>query len=268
MLYPHAPRRLAIAMRALLIAAIAATVTVAPTSAATSASEAEAMIVGWVNSARADRGLVPLRTDPDLASIAGLRASRMASANVMNHTVGGNLAGQLKWYGVRWYRYGENVGYTSAGWTVDAARSLYRSWMNSAPHRANLLSSRFNYVGVGLALRSSNSRTFGAMVFTESPDHTRPVARVTGTARSGSTIYWSWNGYDPRLQTHTAGLRDYDVQYRSGSGSWVMLRDNTTARSVRLSNRATGRMYYIRVRATDRRGNVGAWSSESRIWVP
>lgn len=268
MLYSPAPRRLALAMRALLIAALAATFVAAPTSAATSAAEAEAMIVGWVNAARADRGLAPLRTDSDLIAIAGLRASRMASANVMNHTVGGDLAAQLKWYGVRWYRYGENVGYSSAGWTVDAARALYRAWMNSSPHRANLLSSRFNYVGVGLALRSSNSRTFGAVVFTESPDHTRPVARISTTARSGTTVYWSWNGYDPRLQTHTAGLRDYDVQYRSGSGSWVMLRDNTTARSVRLTNRAAGRMYYIRVRATDRRGNVGAWSSESRIWVP
>jgi hypothetical protein len=47
-----------------------------------------------------------------------------------------------------------------------------------------------------------------------------------------------------------------------------MLRDNTTSRSVTLRDRPGGRSYSIRVRATDRRGNVGAWSSESRIWVP
>ncbi|MGH2475083.1 MAG: CAP domain-containing protein [Candidatus Limnocylindrales bacterium] len=268
MQYPPAPRRLAIAMRAMLIAALAATFFAAPTSAATSASSAEAMIVGWVNNARADRGLRPLRTDADLVAISGLRASRMASANVMNHTVGGNLKSQLAWYDVAWYRYGENVAWSSAGWTVDAARAIYRSWMNSSSHRALLLSSRFNYIGVGLAYRSSNRRTFGSAVMTESPDHTRPVARVKSATRSGDDVAWTWNGYDPVLQTHTAGLRDYDVQYRIGSGSWVMLRDNTTSRSLTLANRPGGRSYSIRVRATDRRGNVAAWSSESRIFVP
>jgi uncharacterized protein YkwD len=268
LLYSPAPRRLAIAMRALLIAAMAATFFAVPTSAATSASDAEAMIVGWVNSARADRGLRALRTDADLIAISGLRASRMASANVMNHTVGGNLRAQLDWYHVAWYRYGENVAWSSAAWTVDAARAIYRSWMNSSSHRALLLSSRFNYIGVGLAYRSSNGRTFGSAVMTESPDHTRPVARVKSATRSGDDVSWTWNGYDPLLQTHTAGLRDYDVQYRVGSGSWSLWRDNTTSRSLTIANRAGGQSYSIRVRATDRRGNVGAWSSESRIFVP
>lgn len=268
MLYSPARRRLAIAMRAMLIAALAATFIAVPTSAATSASDAEAMIVGWVNSARADRGLRPLRTDADLARISGLRASRMASANTINHTVGGNLPAQLKWYGVRYYRYGENVGWSSSGWPVNSARAIFRMWMNSYSHRALLLSSRFNYIGIGLALRSSNGRTFSSAVMTEAPDHTRPVARVKSASRSGDDVSWTWNGYDPVLQTHQAGMRDYDVQYRIGSGSWSMLRDNTTSRSVTLRDRPGGRSYSIRVRATDRRGNVGAWSSESRIWVP
>ena len=91
------PRRLAIAMRATLVAALAATLLAAPTSAATSASQAEAMIVSWVNKDRAAAGLAPLRTDGDLASIAGLRAKRMADNNVLNHTIGGNLASQLNY---------------------------------------------------------------------------------------------------------------------------------------------------------------------------
>jgi uncharacterized protein YkwD len=255
-------------MRALLLAALAASFLAVPTRAATTASQAEAMLIGWVNTARADRGLAPLRSDADLASISGLRASRMAANNVMNHTIGGNLEAQLRWYGVRWYRYGENVGWSSSGWPADSARAIYRMWMNSSSHRALLLSSRFNYIGVGLAYRSSNGRTFASAVMTESPDHTKPIARVTGASRSGDDVRWTWNGYDPRLQTHTAGLRDFDVLYRVGSGTWSLLRDNTTSTSLTLWNRPSGRSYSIRVRATDRRGNVGAWSSESRVWVP
>ncbi len=261
-------RWLAIATRATLIAAKAATLFAAPTSAATTASDAEAMIVGWVNNDRVSRGLKPLRRYGPLASIAGLRASRMAAANSMSHTVGGNLSSQLSAYRVSWYGYGENIGWSTAAWTVDAARAMYRAWMGSSAHRALFLSDRFNYIGLGLAYRSSNRKTFGSAVMAETPDHTRPVARVSGASRSGDDIHWTWAGYDPRLQTRTAGLRDYDVQYRIGIGAWVLLRDNTTSTSVTVANRAGGRSYSIRVRATDRRGNLGAWSSESRVWVP
>jgi uncharacterized protein YkwD len=268
-LTPRLPRRsLSHALGAALITALAVTAFAAPVSAATSASSAEAMIIGWVNTDRSAAGLVPLRGDGNLAYIAGVRASRMASANTMSHTVGGALTNQLGARSVQWYGYGETIGWSSASWTVEAARSIYRGWMNSAPHRALLMSSRFNYIGLGLAYRSSNARTFGSAVMTESLDRTGAVARITGTRRSGDDISWTWNGYDPKLQTHLAGLRDYDVQYRIGSGSWRMVRDNTSATTLTLRDRAHGRSYAIRVRATDRRGNVGKWTTASRIWVP
>jgi uncharacterized protein YkwD len=264
---PAPRRRLAIAMRAALIAAFAITV-FAPTATATSVSSAESSIIGWVNAARSARGLVPLRYDGDLAAISGLRASRMAAANSMSHTVGGNLASQLNASGLIWYRYGENIGWSTATWPATSGRSIFLAWMNSPAHKALILSDRFNYIGVGLAYRSSNHKTFASAVFAETTDHTRAVARVTGASRSGDDVRWTWSGYDPRLQTHTAGLRNFDVQYRINSGTWVLLRNDTTATSLSLANRPHGRYYSIRVRATDRRGNVGVWSSERRIWVP
>ena len=136
----RSPRRLlSHAVGATLIAALAVTAFAVPASAATSASGAEALIIGWVNTDRAAAGLVPLRGDSNLAYIAGVRASRMASANTMSHTVGGNLSGQLSTRGVQWYAYGETIAWSTARWTVDAARAIYRSWMGSAPHRALLL---------------------------------------------------------------------------------------------------------------------------------
>ena len=261
-------KRLPRALCAALIAALAVTAFAAPASAATSASTAEAMIIGWVNTDRAAAGLAPLRGDSDLAYIAGVRASRMASSNTMSHTVGGNLGSQLAYRSVQWYRYGETIAWSSADWTVDAARALYRAWMNSAPHRALLMSQQFNYIGVGLAYRSSNHRTFGSAVMTESLDHTGAVARIKTRGRSGDDVAWSWNGYDPRLQTHMAGLRDFDVQYRIGYGTWRTIRDNTRSTSLFLPDRVRGQSYAIRVRATDRRGNVGKWTAESRVAVP
>jgi len=263
-----ARRRLAIAMRAAIPVAFAATLIFVPRTSATTVSQAEALAVSWINRDRMDHGLAPLRSDGDLAAIAGIRASRMASANVMSHTIGGNLASQLDWYNVAWYRYAETIGWSTASFPTNSAQAIYQAWMGSSEHRALLLSDQLNYIGMGLAYRSSNHRTFASAVLTESPDHTRPVARVTGASRSGDDVRWSWSGYDPRLQTHTAGFRDYDVEYRVGSGTWSLIRDNTTSTSILLGNRPGGRYYSIRVRGTDRRGNVGAWSSESRIWVP
>jgi uncharacterized protein YkwD len=262
-----ARRRLAIAMPSALIAALAISVA-APIATGTTASTAESSVIGWINAARSARGLVPLRYDGDLASISGLRASRMASANVMSHTISGSLSSQLNSYGVQWFRYGEDIGWSTAGWPSSSARSIFNMWMASSSHRALILSDRFNYIGIGLAYRSSNHRTYASAVFAEEADHTRAIARVGGTGRSGDDVRWTWSGYDPRLQTHTAGLRDYDVQYRTGSSLWRVIRDNTTSTSLSLANRPHGQYYSIRVRATDRRGNVGVWSSESRIWVP
>ena len=153
----------------------------------------------------------------------------MASRNVMSHTVGGNLTSQLNAYGVQWFRYGENIGWSTASWPSTSAKAIFNAWMNSAPHRAMILSNRFNYVGVGLAYRSSGHKTFGSAVFAETTDHTRAVARVTRATRSGNDVRWSWSGYDPRLQTHTAGLRNYDVQYRTNYGAWHLLRNDTSA---------------------------------------
>ena len=263
---PARRRRLAIAMPVAMIAALAISVA-APVATATTVTTAEKSVIGWINAARSSRGLVPLRYDAKLMSISGLRASRMASANVMSHTVGGNLSSQLNAYGVRWFSYGENIGWSTATWPAGSARSIFLAWMNSSAHRAIILSNRFNYIGVGLAARNSGRKTFASAVFAETTDHTRPIARVGLRTRSGDDVRWTWSGYDPRLQTHTAGLAHYDVAYRNNYGGWYVLRNNTTATSLSLANRPPG-SYAIRVRATDRRGNVGAWSSESRIWVP
>ena len=232
---PPRRRRLAIALPVAMIALFAISVA-APVATGATASSAESSVIGWINAARSARGLVPMRYDSKLASISGYRASRMASTNTMSHTVGGNLGSQLNTYNVRWFRYGEDIGWSTASWPSGSAKAIFNMWMASSPHRALILSDRFNYIGVGLASRSSGAKTFASAVFAETTDHTRAVARVTTGSRSGDDVRWTWTGYDPRLQTHTAGMRDYDIAYRSGYGSWTLLRNDTTQTSLTLAN--------------------------------
>lgn len=262
-----ASRRLSLLLIAVMLATLGAMARPAPTLAVSSTS-LEATLASMINATRVNAGLKGLRADGDLSDIAGLRATRMRDANTMNHTVGGNLAAQLAWYKVAWYRYGENVAATSYPWGSQAAVNIHAMWMASPSHRDLILSKSFNYIGVGLAYRSTNGRTFASVVFAESPDQTSARASITSGTRSGRSITWTWNGNDPVLQTHTAGLRDFDVQYRIDSGAWRTLRNDTTSRSLTVTDRASRMTYGLRVRATDRRGNVGPWTAEKRIWVP
>ena len=83
----------------------------------------ERAVISWINADREARGLRALRPWTTLYDIAEMRAKRMA-ANVMSHTISGNLGSQLTGYGVRYYSKGENIAYTSMYTGRDAARHL------------------------------------------------------------------------------------------------------------------------------------------------
>ncbi len=224
-------------------------------------------ILTWMNRERAARGLVPLRSDYRLAGLAKDRAGYMASVGVLMHSAGGGT-GDLAERGIQWYGTGENVGMTTAPWGTTAASSLYGMWRDSAVHNGLMMSTAFNYVGVGVAYRSATGATYASMIFTESADHTTPVGLMVSASRTGSSVTFKWRGYDRRLQTHTAGLRNFDVAYRVDAGTWRLIRTYTTTTWVTLTGRPSGHGYSIRVRARDGRGNLSSWSSTLRVWVP
>ena len=173
-------RGLFAALTAALLAGFFSVSSPAPANAGITSTERA--VISWINADREARGLRALRPWTTLYDIAEMRAKRMAAANVMSHTISGNLGSQLTGYGVRYYSKGENIAYTSRYTGRDAARHIYRMWKASSIHWAQMMSRKFNYVGVGLSYRSSNNRTFAALVFTESPDHTRPNAWITGSS--------------------------------------------------------------------------------------
>lgn len=264
---PTPARRLLIVAFAVALALVAA-LPASHARAGLTATQAEAKLLGWINEARVARGLVPLVYWVRLAEVAGKRATKLAEKNLLSHTASGDLADQLKAKDVSWYRYGETIGYSLASWTEGAAKNLFDMWKGSSAHWKLLMSDKMNYAGVGLAHRDSNGRTFGSVVLTESVDHTGARALVTGVSRNGDDVTWSWKGWDPYLQTHRAGLRDFDLQYRVNGGSWTTIRNDTTGTKITLLDRVHGRTYGLRVRATDKRGTVGPWTNETKIYVP
>ncbi len=98
-----------------------------------------------INQDRAQNGLPPLAWSPCLANVAIQNAQRMAAQGFISHTNGPtlDLACGLG------NNAGENAGYTSSG--INDAQ-LNTMFMNSAPHRANILNPAYHYVGTAWAV--------------------------------------------------------------------------------------------------------------------
>ncbi len=141
-------------------------------------------------------------------------------------------------------------------------------WKHSPDHWALLMSSGYNYLGVGVGYQWSGRATYASIVLSDSPDHSAPTRKMTGVSRSGTTIHFSWTGADTKLQLHTSGLRNFDVEYGVDKNGWTIIRSNTTARSITLTNRPRGHVYWLRVRARDNAGYVSTWSPALRVTVP
>jgi uncharacterized protein YkwD len=241
----------------------------APAAAATATSATMAsQVMTWLNRDRVAAGLVPIRAWPALASVATTRAARMAASGTLSHAAaGGSVGAALTAAGIQWYSFGEMIGVSGYPWGSQAAANLYAMWKSSPAHHAIMFSATYNYADAGFVRRSDGS-TWASIVFTESVDHTAPSAHNGTIARSGTTVSFYWSGRDVRLQTHTAGLRSFDVQYRVDGGSWRLIRNDTTSTGLRLYSRPHGHYYSFRAQAADRRGNLSRWTAAIRIWVP
>jgi uncharacterized protein YkwD len=243
-----------------------ATVAAAPTS--TQLRDAEALVLTRINEERAGNGLAALRMDGRLRSVAQARSADMVERDYFDHR---DPDGHDPWY----HLATASIGYSTAGEIIalnsvspirDAARRAVEQWMHSSGHHARIMDGTYNYAGVGVAMDGGISTW--TVLFIQGPDRTDPRASVTGASSpvGSRKARVSWSGTDPRLATRTAGIASYDVERRRAGGSWAIVRSRVTgtAASIRGSK---GIRYHFRVRARDRAGNVGAWSSTRSVTI-
>jgi uncharacterized protein YkwD len=273
---PRSIARRSVLVRLLLVATVAAVVGTGagpmanpPPVAATTASTLDAIelqMLGWVNTERVKRGLTPLKVHGGLVAIANSRAAYMASTQVMKHPSCVHCLFDNA--GLQYYSGTEVIAWSGYAPGDTAARGLYAAWRNSSLHWGILMSSKYNYVGFGAGYKSGGHGTFMAGELTESIDQSKPWARMVTASRSGTTVSWTWTGADTKLQTHTSGLKDFDVQYRVDSGSWTTIKSGTTAKSLSLGSRSRGHCYSLRVRSRDNRLYVSSYTAALRVCVP
>lgn len=132
-----------------------------PVSAGTAANM-ESKILGWINDARDNRGLRPLRVTDKLRNLAGDRASTMARTGDLEHP--DCLSCLLKKRGISFDTCAETIAFTTYPWGHEAARSIFTAWKGSSGHWDILMSRKLRRIGIGVAYRSSNDSTFAAAV--------------------------------------------------------------------------------------------------------
>jgi uncharacterized protein YkwD len=120
-------------------------------------------IVQLTNVERSKAGIAPFRMNPLLMQAAQIQAEQMARLGRLEHELSGakypTPSDRLAAVRYRWGSYGENIamGQTSAAAVLD-------SWMHSSGHRANILNSRYQEIGVGYA-KDSAGRPYYVQVF-------------------------------------------------------------------------------------------------------
>ncbi|HYK96713.1 MAG TPA: CAP domain-containing protein [Candidatus Dormibacteraeota bacterium] len=136
---------------ALVVAASLPSVTLAWTDYSFSSAD-ESEMVTLINQARASAGLPALVTDSALTSVARWRSKDMWDRNYFSHTIpsppGGTVFDELKRRGICYTLAGENIGENNYPDDV-ATQTMFNGWMSSSGHRALILGSGFNHIGVG-----------------------------------------------------------------------------------------------------------------------
>jgi len=107
----------------------------------------EQKMVNLVNQERAKAGLQQLKVDMPLVKLARKKSQDMIDHGYFGHTspTYGSPFDMMKNAGVKYYTAGENLA--GAG-SVESAHSML---MASSGHRANILNSKYNHLGVGVA---------------------------------------------------------------------------------------------------------------------
>ncbi len=129
-----------------------ATPTFPPTLSTCTASAnaaVESQVVELINTERVSRGLVAYALDSRLTAAARVHATDMACNHFTSHTGsdGSSVRDRVEAQGYAWSWIGEN--YYVTGNTKDGAQVAFNWWMNSTPHRNNLLSPNYTQFGVG-----------------------------------------------------------------------------------------------------------------------
>jgi uncharacterized YkwD family protein len=121
----------------------------------------EQQVFALVNKERSARGLGTLTYNSEVARCARFKSQDMINKGYFSHTspTYGSPFKMMESFGIRFSNGGENIAYGQR-----TAAEVMNGWMNSAGHRANILSAAYTQMGVGVA-KASNGTLYWTQLF-------------------------------------------------------------------------------------------------------
>ena len=123
------------------------------TAAPAHSGQAEAQVLQIINQARVAKGCPALVTNPALTAAAQVQSKNIATKNFFGHVDkdGHRFTYRAKAQGYQYRLIGENI---AAG--QKTAQEVARDWLNSPPHRRNILNCNFLETGIALAYQADD----------------------------------------------------------------------------------------------------------------
>lgn len=117
-------------------------------------------MLNLLNDDRAANGLAPLTLDPELSRIARIKSEDMRDNNYFAHEspTYGRVSEMLRRFGYSFSGAGENIAHHA---NVEKAQAAF---MSSSGHRANILSTAWEKVGIGICY-DANGYIYATQIF-------------------------------------------------------------------------------------------------------
>ena len=123
-------------------------------------SEEEQRVLDLTNEARKKEGLQPLKVNAVLTKTARAHSENMAKQRKLDHKLDDmNPAQRVEKAGYKFFGVGENI-YMSKRINAEAPDLAMKTWLDSKPHRENILQKEFTEIGIGVATNDSGEIYF------------------------------------------------------------------------------------------------------------
>lgn len=171
----------------------------------------EQAVIEMTNTYRKQNKLSEVRANPELTRAARAYAAYLAKNKAFSHTADNRDVGaRAKSSGYAWCSIGENLAMNldSRGFeTRDLARQTVEGWINSPPHKENLLGAAYTEIGVGVVeAPDKNPKYITVQVFGR-PQSMKYRFQIANAA--GKPVVYAFDGDDhdisPNMSvTHTS----------------------------------------------------------------
>ena len=143
-------------------------------------SSSAADLVALTNRSRASAGLKALRVDSTLASVARWRSKDMIQRDYFSHSIPGygKVWDKLHAIGYCYKVGGENIGWNNYPDDI-ATAAIHKMFMDSAGHRANIMGSAWDVIGVGAYKGPTGKKMWTVLFADKCGSAPKPTAKPT-----------------------------------------------------------------------------------------